>query len=65
MVAAPPVVLPGFAKPAPIVARISRGAGVRFDGQRTRRPELNDPLRAGTYRLVEGIVQVTFAQGPR
>jgi len=53
---------PGFAKAAPIVARISKGAGVRFDGNGPS-AGVNDPLRAGTYRLVAGIVQVAFARG--
>ena len=53
---------PRLSKPAPIVARISGGAGARFDGNGPP-AGLNDPLRAGAYRLVEGILQVTFARG--
>ena len=53
---------PELRQPAPIVARISRGSGVRFGGKGAS-AQLNDLLRAGTYRLVEGIVQITFAHG--
>ena len=35
---------------------------MRFDGNGLS-AGVNDPLRAGTYRLVAGIVQVTFARG--
>lgn len=46
----------------PIVARASRSAGVRFavDGLSVG-PDR--PMRAGEYRLMEGIVQVTFRRG--
>jgi Concanavalin A-like lectin/glucanases superfamily/FecR protein len=52
----------GWQKPAPIVARISRGAGVRFDGDGLS-GIVNEPMRAGPYRLVEGILQITLTRG--
>ncbi len=58
----PAVLAAGFSKPAPIVARISRDTGLRFDGIGLS-AGVNDPLRAGTYRLAEGIVQLTFTRG--
>ncbi len=46
----------------PIVARASRGSGVRFDADGlTVGPDRS--LRAGEYRLLEGIVQVVFRRG--
>ncbi len=51
-----------FSNSAPIVARVSGTAGARFEGYGLS-AGLKDPLRAGTYRLAEGIVQVTFARG--
>jgi len=52
----------GVPPSGPVVARISRGAGVRFDPAGLS-AGANDPVRAGDYRLVEGIVQMTFAHG--
>jgi hypothetical protein len=52
---------PRSARPAPVVARISAAAGARFEGFDPRAP-VDHPLRAGSYRLVEGIVRVTFAR---
>jgi hypothetical protein len=49
-------------QPGPIVARITGGAGVRFDGL-SLPLGANERLRTGTYRLVEGIVEVTMARG--
>jgi hypothetical protein len=49
-------------KTGPTVARISKDAGARFDG-RTRSVKVNCDLEAGTYSLVEGIVQVAFNHG--
>jgi hypothetical protein len=49
-------------KPAPIVARISGGSGVRFGGTGVS-ANLDKGLASGFFRLVEGIVQITFARG--
>ena len=49
-------------KAGPIVARVSGGAGARFEGNGPS-AGVNDPLRAGPYQLAKGIVQITFARG--
>jgi hypothetical protein len=52
----------GTTGPALVVARVSAAAGARFD-ELGPPVVVGGPLRAGTYRLVEGIVRVTFAHG--
>jgi hypothetical protein len=44
------------------IARISRGAGVRFGGKGVS-AQPDDVLRVGKYRLVEGIIELWFAGG--
>jgi hypothetical protein len=54
---------PAASRPrGPVVARVSRSAGARFDPAGLS-AGLNEPVHAGEYRLVEGIVQMTFARG--
>ena len=47
---------------APVVARVTREAGVRFD-ENGRSAETGGWLRAGSYRLVEGVVQAMLGRG--
>jgi hypothetical protein len=54
--------VPDASTGGPIVARASRGAGVRF-GAAGLSAGPDQSMRAGEYRLIEGIVQVTFRRG--
>ncbi len=57
-----PTLPPGTRSTAPIVGRLSRAAGARFDELRPP-GDASDGLRAGGYRLIEGVVEVTFVGG--
>jgi Concanavalin A-like lectin/glucanases superfamily/FecR protein len=46
----------------PVVARVTREAGVRFD-KNGHSAETGGALRAGSYRLVEGVVQAVLGGG--
>ena len=59
----PPSLLPAVRRSAkPIVGRIDREAGARFDSKACL-ADVDGALRIGTYRLVEGIVQASFGRG--
>ena len=57
-----PPVAPGSRPPGRIVARVTAGSGMRFDPSGLS-AGVDEPVYAGEYRLVEGIVRLTFARG--